>query len=266
VREKLGLDRCKFAVSGAAAIARSTLEFFLSLDLPIYEVYGMSESTGVMSINIPGALRVGSVGRCIPGYELKIAEDGEILARGPHVFKGYFKNPEATAETLKDGWLHSGDVGEVDKDSFLRITDRKKELFKTAGGKYIAPQYLEGLLKAIPGVGQVVVVGGDSRKFVAALFVPDAENAPRVAATLGVSGSLAEIAQSPAFVAYMQRELDKINAGLARYEAIKKFKLLSAELTVENGELTPTLKLKRKIINERHRAVIEGLFADGEEG
>jgi long-subunit acyl-CoA synthetase (AMP-forming) len=263
VRERLGLDRCRLMVSGAAAISRATLEFFLSLDIPIFEVYGMSESTAVMTIDAPGVFRFGSVGRCVPGYELKLAEDGEILGRGPHVFKGYFKNPEATAETLDaEGWLHSGDIGELDKDGFLRIIDRKKDLFKTTGASYIAPQYLEGLLKGIPGVGQAAVVGGDDRKYVAALLVLDPESAPKVAASIGVSGTLAQIAEHPAFVAHVQRELDKVNAGLPRFESIKRVKLLADEFSIDSGEVTPTMKLRRKGIAAKYAREIEALFAE----
>jgi long-subunit acyl-CoA synthetase (AMP-forming) len=263
VRERLGFDRCRYAVSGAAAISRSTLDFFMSLDIPINEVYGMSESNGVMSINVPQAYRIGAVGRCVPGLELKIEADGEILGRGPHVFKGYFKDPAATAEALDaDGWLHTGDIGQLDADGFLRITDRKKELFKTAGGKYIAPQHLEGLLKGIPGVGQAVVVGGDTRKYVAALLVPDPVNGPRVAATLGVTATAEQLADNPVFLAHVQRELDKLNVNLARYETIKKVKLLPRELSVDGGELTPTMKLKRKVIGEKYRKEIEALFEE----
>jgi long-subunit acyl-CoA synthetase (AMP-forming) len=263
VLERLGLDRCTIPLSGAAAISRSTLEFFHALDVPILEVYGMSESTAVMTMSTMKAYRLGKVGRCVPGWELKIAADGEVLSRGPHVFKGYYKDPKATAETIDaDGWLHSGDIGELDADGYLKITDRKKELFKTAGGKYIAPQYLEGLLKAIPGVGQAAVVGGDSRKYVAALLVLDPDAAPRVAASLGISGDLAQLAEAPAFVAHVQRELDKVNAGLAKFESVKKVKLLAREFSVDGGELTPTLKLKRKVIAEKYAAQIEALFAD----
>jgi long-subunit acyl-CoA synthetase (AMP-forming) len=263
VRERLGLDRCRLAVSGAAALARATLDFFLSLDVPIMELYGMTEGLGVATTNTPTAFRPGTTGKGLAGYQLKLAEDGEILMKGPHVFKGYFKDPVMTAEALDaDGWLHSGDIGELDADGFLRITDRKKELFKTAGGKYIAPQHLEGLLKGIPGIGQAVVVGGDGRKYVAALLTLDPESAPRLASTLGAPAELEPLSAHPAFLAHVQRELDRVNEKLARYESIKRFKLLPRELSVDGGELTPTLKLKRKVIAQKYAADIEALFAE----
>jgi long-subunit acyl-CoA synthetase (AMP-forming) len=263
VRARLGLDRCHLAISGAAALSRATFDFFLSLDLPIAELYGMTEGTGVSTCNTPSAFRPGTTGRSLAGYELKLAEDGEILMRGPHVFKGYFKSPDATAATIDaEGWLHSGDIGELDEAGFLRITDRKKELFKTAGGKYIAPQHLEGLLKGIPGVGQAVVVGGDDKKYVAALLALDPENAPRIATTLGVSGSLEQLAAHPDFLAYVQREVDRLNGGLARFESIKRFTLLPKELSVEAGELTPTLKLRRKVIAQHYAGEIDALFVE----
>lgn len=263
VRARLGLDRCHLAISGAAALSRATFDFFLSLDLPIAELYGMTEGTGVSTCNTPSAFRPGTTGRSLAGYELKLAEDGEILMRGPHVFKGYFKSPDATAATIDaEGWLHSGDIGELDEAGFLRITDRKKELFKTAGGKYIAPQHLEGLLKGIPGVAQAVVVGGDDKKYVAALLALDPENAPRIATTLGVSGSLEQIAANPNFLAYVQREVDRVNGGLARFESIKRFTLLPKELSVEAGELTPTLKLRRKVIAQHYAGEIDALFVE----
>ncbi|MBL8920101.1 MAG: long-chain fatty acid--CoA ligase [Myxococcaceae bacterium] len=262
VRERLGLDRCRLAVSGAAALPRATLDFFLSLDVPILELYGMTEGLGVATTNTPTAFRPGTTGKSLAGYQLELAADGEILMKGPHVFKGYFKDPVMTAEALDaDGWLHSGDIGELDADGFLRITDRKKELFKTAGGKYIAPQHLEGLLKGIPGIGQAVVVGGDDRKYVAALLTLDPESAPRLASTLGAPAELAALSAHPGFVAHVQRELDRINEKLARYESIKRFKLLPRELSVDGGELTPTLKLKRKVIAQKYAADIEALFS-----
>jgi long-subunit acyl-CoA synthetase (AMP-forming) len=256
VRERLGFDRLRFAACGAAPVAKSTLEFFLSLDLPIYEVYGMSEVTGAATLSSPGMHRTGTVGKVVPGTELKIAEDGEILMRGPLVCKGYLKDEAATREAIDaDGWLHSGDVGEFDAEGFLRITDRKKDLFKTAGGKYIAPQTLEALLKGIPGVGQAVVVG-EGKKFAVALLTLD----PEACATLGKSA--AELAADGATVSRLQEAVQQVNAGLAPYETIKKIKVLPTEFTVESGELTPTLKLKRKVVSQRYAKEIEALYGD----
>jgi long-subunit acyl-CoA synthetase (AMP-forming) len=260
VRERLGLDRCWMMVSGAAAISRSTLEFFFSLDLPIYEVYGMSEVTGPGTLAVPGAFRIGTVGRAIDGTEVKIAEDGEILMRGPHVFLGYFKDEAATKEMIdEEGWIHSGDIGELDADGYLRITDRKKDLFKTAGGKYIAPQPLEGKLKAIPGVGQAVVIG-EGRKYAVALLTLDADTCKAMGRTPE------EMAADPVVVQQIEGEVRKINATLAPYETIKRIKVLPTEFTVEAGEMTPSLKLRRKVVNQRYAAIIDGLYEGGAGG
>jgi long-subunit acyl-CoA synthetase (AMP-forming) len=256
VRERLGLDRCWLAVSGAAAISRSTLEFFLSLDIPIYEVYGMSENTGPGSLSMPGAHKTGSVGRPVPGTELKIAEDGEILMKGPHVFKGYFKDEAATREALdENGYLHSGDVGEIDNDGFLRITDRKKDLFKTAGGKYIAPSNLESLLKAIPGVSQAVVVG-EGKKYAVALITVDPEGCGQP------TRSVEDVAKDPEVVRRIEEGVKQVNANLASFESIKKVKVLPVEFGIDSGELTPSLKVKRKVVNQRFAKEIEALYAE----
>ena len=262
VRERLGFDQARMLVVSAAPIAKETLDFFQSLALPIMEVYGMSECTGPSTMSIPSRYRLGRAGFAIPGTELRIAEDGEILMRGPHVFAGYYRNEQATRETLDEqGWLHSGDVGEIDADGFLRVTDRKKELLITSGGKNIAPQYLEGRLKQIAAVSQAVAVG-DRRPYVVALLTLDPT---RVAAEAAKAGSPArsvdEAAGCPLFRAHVERQVEEINATLARYESIKKFALLPRELSVDGGELTPTLKLKRRVIFERHRETIERLYA-----
>jgi long-subunit acyl-CoA synthetase (AMP-forming) len=262
VRRRLGFDEARMLVVSAAPIAKETLDFFQSLALPIMEVYGMSECTGPTTLSLPHRYRLGRAGYAIPGTELKVAEDGEILMRGPHVFRGYYKNDEATRETLdEEGWIHSGDVGEIDADGFLRVTDRKKEILITSGGKNIAPQHLEGKLKQIAAVSQAVAVG-DRRPYVVALLTIDPN---RVAAEAEKAGSPArtpeEAARCPAFRAYVEKQVEAVNASLARYETIKKFALLPRELSVETGELTPTLKLKRRVILERHRDTIESLYA-----
>ena len=260
---QLGLDRIRIAVSGAAPISRSTLDFFLSLGIVIHEVYGQSEDTGPTTFNLPlaGRRRIGTVGQPLPRVEVKIAGDGEILVRGDNVFMGYFKQPEATAETLIDGWLHSGDVGEFDAQGFLRITDRKKDLIITAGGKNVAPQNLEKLLKSIPAVGQVVVIG-DRRKFLSALITLDAEKAPAFAREKGMPLEPAALAKHPAFIAHIQAGVDRVNGELAKYESIKKFTLLPTDFTPETGELTPTQKIKRKVVGEKYSAEIEAMYAD----
>ena len=262
VRARLGFDEARMLVVSAAPIAKETLDYFQSLGLPIMEVYGMSECTGPTTMSVPKRYRLGRAGFAIPGTELRIAEDGEILMRGPHVFKGYYKNEEATRETLDaEGWIHSGDVGEIDEDGFLRVTDRKKELLITSGGKNIAPQHLEGKLKQIAAVSQAVAVG-DRRSYVVALLTIDPL---RVAAEAEKAKSPArtpdEAARCPVFKAYVEAQVEELNKGLARYETIKKIALLSKELSVETGELTPTLKLKRRVILERHRETIQALYA-----
>jgi long-subunit acyl-CoA synthetase (AMP-forming) len=262
VRKRLGLDEARMLVVSAAPIAKETLDFFQSLALPIMEVYGMSECTGPTTMSLPHRYRLGRAGYAIPGTELKVAEDGEILMRGPHVFKGYYKSDDATRETLDaEGWIHSGDLGEIDADGFLRITDRKKEILITSGGKNIAPQHLEGKLKQIPAVSQAVAIG-DRRPYVVALLTIDPV---RVAAEAEKAGSPArtpeEAARCPVFRAHVEKQVEAVNATLARYESIKKIALLPKELSVEAGELTPTLKLKRRVILERHRDAIEGLYA-----
>ncbi|MES1211365.1 MAG: long-chain fatty acid--CoA ligase, partial [Acidobacteriota bacterium] len=204
----------------------------------------------------------GSVGFAIPGTELRIAEDGEVLMRGPHIFQGYFKNPEATRETVDDeGWLHSGDIGELSADGFLRITDRKKELLITSGGKNIGPQILEGKLRQIPAVSQAVVVG-DRRNYLAALITLDPLRAPLEAEAAKSPGRTPqELAACPLFRAHLERQIEAVNANLARYETIKKFVILPAELSIEAGELTPTMKLKRRIVNQKYAVEIESLYS-----
>jgi long-subunit acyl-CoA synthetase (AMP-forming) len=262
LRARLGLDAARMLAVSSAPIAKETLDFFQSLGMPIMEAYGMSECTGPTTMSLPQRYRLGRAGYAIPGTELKLGEDGEVLMRGPHVFPGYYKDPEATREALDaEGWLHSGDVGEIDGDGFLRITDRKKELIITSGGKNIAPQHLEGRLKQIPAVSQAVAVG-DRRPYVVALLTLDPARVPAEAAKAGSPArTAAEAASCAVFKAHLERQVEAVNASLARYETIKKFAILPRELTVDAGELTPTLKLKRRAIHERHREAIETLYA-----
>ncbi len=261
VRALLGLDRCRIAVSSAAPISMDTLEFFLSLGIPIMEVYGMSEATGPGTISLPDEYHTGTVGRALTGCEIKLAANGEVCMRGPNVFLGYLKNEEATAEALdEDGWLHSGDVGELNAGGFLRITDRIKELIITAGCKNIAPQLIEGNLKSIPVVAQAVVIG-DKRKFLSALLTLDPERLELEAKEAGSAArTAAEAAKCDRFVAHLQKQVDQVNDRLSRVEAIRKFVVLPEELTIEGGELTPTMKLKRRVINEKYADQIEGIY------
>jgi long-subunit acyl-CoA synthetase (AMP-forming) len=263
VRDKLGLDRCRIFISTAAPISMDTLEYFMSLNIPITEVYGMSECTGPATISLPEPFkyRTGWAGPVIPDGELAIADDGEVLMRGRHVFKGYFKNEKATEETLdKDGWLHSGDVGKIDATGFLKITDRKKELIITAGGENIPPQVLEGKLKGVPIINQVAVIG-DKRKFLSALFTLDPEKIEAEAARAGSDAKdTASASKCPKFNAYLQKQVDEVNSTLARVQTIKKFIILPEEFTIEGGELTPTMKMKRRIINEKYEKEIESMY------
>jgi long-subunit acyl-CoA synthetase (AMP-forming) len=261
VRDALGLDQCRIAVTSAAPISKSTLDFFLSLGIPIMEVYGMSECSGPATISLPGKYKTGWVGPVMQGSELKIAEDGEICMRGRHVFKGYYKNEAATKETIdEEGWLHSGDIGEI-HDGFLKITDRKKDLIITAGGENIAPQVLEGKLKGISVVSQAVVVG-DRRKHLAALLTLDETKLEELCRESGSSATTVSDAAADAKVqSWLMGKVEEINKDLARVQSIKKIKILPADLSIEGGELTPTMKVKRKVVNEKYADAIEAFYA-----
>jgi len=263
VRERLGLDRCRVAATSAAPIAKSTLEFFLSLGIPICEVYGMSECTGPATVSLPDRYRTAKAGYCLPGVELKIAADGEICMRGRHVFKGYYKGPEATAEMMDaEGWLKSGDIGTLDADGFLQVTDRKKNLLITSGGENIAPQVIEGQLMGIPVVSQAVVIG-DRRKYLAALLTLDPAKLAATAAEAGSSATdVAAAAACPRYRAWMQCRIDEVNQSLARVQTIKRFEIIPGEFTIAGGELTPTMKIKRKAIDANYAAQIERMYAE----
>jgi long-subunit acyl-CoA synthetase (AMP-forming) len=263
VRQALGLDRARTLVTGAAPISRSTLDFFLSLGLPILEVYGMSECTAITTCCTPERYRTGKAGYVLPGTEVRIGDEGEICMRGPHVFKGYYGDPVATAAAIDaDGWLHSGDIGEIDSDGFVQITDRKKELIITAGGENIPPQLVEGHLKSIAAVSQAVLIG-DRRRYLSALLTLDPE---RILAISSLADSpartAAEAAACPKVIAHLQREIDRVNQRLARVQTVKRFTILAHELTVEGGELTPTMKVKRKVVSEKYAEVIEAMYVE----
>ena len=262
VRARLGLHRVRHAASAAAPISLGTLEFFLSLGVPIFEIYGLSESSGPGTISTPGRFRTGSVGPAMPGVEIRLAEDGEILMRGPNIFRGYRNDPEATAEALDAAaWLHSGDIGELDADGFLRITDRKKELLVTSGGKKIAPAPIESRLREIEGIAHAVLVG-EQRNFLAALLTLDPAALPTLAERLGSpASSLAEAAGCPILRAFLGREIERVNGALARFENVRKFEVLATEFSVDGGELTPTLKLKRKVVRQKFADRIEQLYS-----
>jgi long-chain acyl-CoA synthetase len=260
VKAAVGLSRARLCVSGAAPIASSILEFFLHLDLPIYEVYGQSEDSGPTTFNVPGKTRLGSVGKAFPGVNVKIAPDGEILVKGPNLFSGYYKDEEATKEAIHDGWLLSGDIGLIDADGFLKITDRKKDLLITAGGKNIAPQNLEALLKQIPLVSSAVVVG-DRRKFLSALLTPNMETMQDFARKEGITlGDAESLVKNGKILQAIQKQIDNLNMKLTPVEQIKKFLLLNKDFSIESGELTPTLKVKRKVVSTRYEDEINKLY------
>jgi len=261
VRAALGLDRARILVTSTAPISRDTLEFFLSLGMPICEVYGMSECSGPATVSHPDDYLTGKVGKCLPGAELRVAEDGEICMRGRHVFKGYYKDPVATAEALDaDGWLHSGDVGVLDERGYLQITDRKKELIITSGGENIAPQLVESVIKSIPVVSQAVVMG-DRQKFLTALLTLDPEKVVSAAREVGCEASdIPSALRDERFVAFLQGEIDRVNTRLARVQTVKKFAVIDGEFTVEGGELTPTFKIRRKAIAQKYRTEIARLY------
>jgi long-chain acyl-CoA synthetase len=258
VKAGLGLGEARFCVSGAAPIAPEVLEFFAGLALPIYEVYGQSEGCGPTSFNAPGRTRFGTVGPPFPGVEVKIASDGEIIVRGRNVFAGYFKDPEATAETLHDGWLHSGDLGEFDTDGYLSITGRKKDIIITAGGKNIAPKVFEGTIRSHPLVAEAVVIG-DRRKYLTALVSLDGEAVERFMKERELSGPPD---QSEEIRSEIQQAVDEANAEMARVEQIKKFTILPREFSIAEGELTPTLKVKRNVVVSNFESEIEAMYAD----
>ena len=261
-RARLGLDHARLTFTGAAPMSPATRDWFLSMGVPISEVYGQSEGSGPTSFNLHGKGRLGTVGKPLPGTELKIAEDGEIWVKGPNVFKGYLNKAQATKEALDDGWLVTGDVGELDAEGFLRLTDRKKDLIITAGGKNIAPQNIEKLLREIDLVSQAVVIG-DQRKFLSALLTLVPEKLAAFCKEHGIEVTDARAqAQHPKVREAIQAAVDRdVNPHLARYETLKRFEILDRELSEEAGELTPTMKIKRKAVNEHFGALIESMYA-----
>jgi long-chain acyl-CoA synthetase len=248
------------AYSGAAPIAPEILHFFQSIGVNLIEGYGQTEGTGVTTISRIGRVKFGYVGVPLEGVELKIADDGEILVKSPGVFKGYFQNPTATAETIVNGWLHSGDVGEIDADGYLKITDRKKDIIVTAGGKNITPQYIENKLKASLFINDVVVIG-DRRKFLSCLIMIDEDNVVKYAQDNKIQFSTyQDLTRNSEVNQLIEREIQTVNETLARVEQIKKFTILPKKLYEEDGEVTPTMKVKRKFVNEAFRDLIEAMY------
>jgi len=265
IRAKVGLDQLEYGITGAAPINPEVIEFFQALGIRLWEGWGMTETAVGATYNPVDRIKNGTVGIADPGVELKIAEDGEILVRGGNVTKGYYKDPEMTAETIDpDGWLHTGDVGVIDDEGYLRIVDRKKELIITAGGKNISPANLEALLKQHPLIGQAAVIG-DRRPYLSALIVLDPEVAPLWARKAGITfTTIEDLAQNPALHDEIQRAVDEANRHVSQVEGIKRFTILPVEWTAESEELTPTLKMKRRIVSQKYAREIDEMYSRDE--
>jgi long-chain acyl-CoA synthetase len=259
VRDLFG-GELRVALTGAAPIAREVLEFFDACGVLVLEGYGMTETCAAATLNTPEAVRFGSVGRPLAGTEVAIADDGEVLMAGPHVFPGYHRDPEATRAVLDEGRLRSGDLGMVDADGYLHITGRKKDLIITSSGKNISPENIESALRETRWISQAVVVG-DRRPYLVALLTLDPDEAPKLAAQLGVPADLATMAADPAVRVALQRDVDAVNARFARIEQVKRFDVLDRDLSQAEGELTPTLKVKRPVVHARYADRLERLYA-----
>ena len=260
LRRMIGLDGARRITTGAAPISPDLVKWYWAIGLVMLEGYGQTESSGVLSVNLPGRNKTGSVGTAVPGAELRIAPDGEILARGPLVFKGYWNNPGKTAETIRDGWLHTGDVGRIDNEGFVWITGRIRDIIITAGGKNITPAEVENQMKFSPYISDAVVIG-DRRKFLTALIMIDQENVERFAQENRVPFSdFASLCASPPVQDLMRAEVETVNTRFARVEQVKDFRLIDILLTPEDDELTPTMKLRRGFVERKHKALIDEMY------
>jgi long-chain acyl-CoA synthetase len=259
IRRRFG-GQFRFMTSGAAPLAPEVHLFFDTIGLPVIEGYGLTETAAPICGNTPLANRRGTVGKGLPGAEVKLAPDGEILVKGPQVFVGYYKDQEATDEVLKDGWFTTGDIGEFDEDGYLRIKDRKKDIIITAGGKHVAPQYLENLFVGEGLIGHILVYG-DRRKYITALITLNSEALEQFAKVHNITYSSAdELVHHPIVVKEVESVVMRKNQKLASFEQIKKFLILDRDFTIENNELTPTLKVKRKVVTEKYRNLLDGLY------
>jgi long-chain acyl-CoA synthetase len=260
LKERLGFERARIAVSGAAPISPSVLKYYQGIGVPLRQVYGQTEGSGPTCIHTGDKVEPENVGPALPGVAVRIADDGEILVKGGNVFMGYYRNPEATAETVVDGWLLSGDVGALDERGYLKITDRKKDLIITAGGKNIAPQNIENQLKFSPYINDAIVIG-DRLKFLSALIVLDEENVVQYAQDHKIPFTTYEsLTKSPEIIELIDREVQEVNRGLARVESLKKFTIVPKKLYEEDGEVTPTMKVKRRYINEKFGDLIKQMY------
>jgi len=254
--------RVRFFVSGGAPLSKEIAEFFYAMGLVVLEGYGLTETSPVLSVNTFEALKFGTVGRPIPGVEIRIAPDGEILARGPNIMKGYYKKEAETREVFEDGWFHTGDIGHLDEDGFLVITDRKKDLIVTSGGKNVAPQPIENLLKLSPYIANAVVVG-DRKRFVSALIVPEFEKLEAYARSRQLAfRDRDELVRDARIVDFMREEIERVTPLLASYERIKKFALLGRDFELEKGEITPSLKVRRAIVEGKYLDLIESMYVE----
>jgi long-chain acyl-CoA synthetase len=262
IKENVG-GKLRYFVSGGAPLAQEINEFFHALGITILEGYGLTETSPVLTTNTPDHFKFGTVGRAVPDVTIKIAPDGEILAKGPNIMIGYFNKPAETAEALdEDGFFHTGDVGVVDEEDFLKITDRKKDIIVTAGGKNIAPQNIENLLKTDPLINNVMV-HGDKRKFLSALIVPEFDKLKQFAEEQGITyESMSDLVKDDRVVNLINERVEAVNKGLARYETIKKFAIMDKEFTLEDGEITPTLKVKRKVVSAKHKDLLDSFYKE----
>lgn len=257
----MGMNKMRLALSGAAPISTKVLSFYHILGIPMLEGYGMTETCAIITISKLEDFKLGTVGKPLEGTELKLDQNGEILVRHPGVISGYYKNPDATEKALEDGWLHTGDLGEMDEDGYLKIIDRKKDLIITSGGKNIAPQKLENMLKACPYINDAIIIG-DKRKYLAAIIVLDEENVNKYARDHKIQyTTYSELASDLKIKGLIEKEVDKINKEVARVENIRKFTILDKRLYVEDGEVTPTMKVKRSFINKEYKDLIEKMYA-----
>ena len=260
VKKKMGLDRTHFYLSGAAPLPIDVARFFGSMGMDIHEVYGQTECTGISNATNPGAIVPGAIGPPMPGCEVGILDDGEIVIKGDNNFMGYWKDQEKTDKVLIDGWLHTGDIGYFHEDGYLEITDRKKDIIVTSGGKNTAPQNIEGLIKGYPCISQAVVIG-DRRKYLTCLIALDEDSLPKYCDRIGVDRlGPAEAAKNETIIKNIQKYINKVNAGLARFETIKYFRLLPDNFSIETGELTPTMKVKRQVVNEKYKHIIDSMY------